>query len=305
MEISSDDEVSSTPPNLTDAANSVISNLSPEKSRRKYENAYQQFKEWCEANEARKISENVLLAYFAENSKKLKSSTVWAIYSMLKAKLNVKENVDFEKFTKLVPYLKKLSVGNHPKKSKGLTREEVDQFIRKSDDETYLLVKIYNFQSNHKESYLSNYMKKYEYAKQQCMKQYAINNKLMQEKKKLQSIVRNSYDLDGPISSTPISKHSFQNTSLSTITPERNKFGKIYGKGQPTLFTPMKTVPGFAQRLYASKLIDQTTSTVSQGISPAQVVPITGITNTSVPIHRVPLGPMSSLHELQRSKRLK
>ncbi|XP_045473472.1 uncharacterized protein LOC123679936 isoform X3 [Harmonia axyridis] len=239
MEISSDDEVSSTPPNLTDAANSVISNLSPEKSRRKYENAYQQFKEWCEANEARKISENVLLAYFAENSKKLKSST------------------------------------------------------------------IYNFQSNHKESYLSNYMKKYEYAKQQCMKQYAINNKLMQEKKKLQSIVRNSYDLDGPISSTPISKHSFQNTSLSTITPERNKFGKIYGKGQPTLFTPMKTVPGFAQRLYASKLIDQTTSTVSQGISPAQVVPITGITNTSVPIHRVPLGPMSSLHELQRSKRLK
>ncbi|XP_045473474.1 uncharacterized protein LOC123679936 isoform X5 [Harmonia axyridis] len=168
-----------------------------------------------------------------------------------------------------------------------------------SDDE------IYNFQSNHKESYLSNYMKKYEYAKQQCMKQYAINNKLMQEKKKLQSIVRNSYDLDGPISSTPISKHSFQNTSLSTITPERNKFGKIYGKGQPTLFTPMKTVPGFAQRLYASKLIDQTTSTVSQGISPAQVVPITGITNTSVPIHRVPLGPMSSLHELQRSKRLK
>lgn len=142
MEISSDDEVSSTPPNLTDAANSVISNLLPEKSRRQYENAYQQFKEWCEANKARKISENVLLAYFAEKSKKLKSSTLWAIYSMLKATLNVKENVDFKKFTKLVPYLKKLSVGNHPKKSKVLTREEVEQFIREADDETYLLVKV-------------------------------------------------------------------------------------------------------------------------------------------------------------------
>lgn len=137
-----DDELSSTPPNLIDAANSVISNLLPDKSRRQYENAYQQFKEWCEANKARKTSENVLLAYFAEKSKKLKSSTLWAIYSMLKATLNVKENVDLKKFTKLVPYLKKLSVGNHPKKSKVLTREEVNQFIREADDETYLMAKV-------------------------------------------------------------------------------------------------------------------------------------------------------------------
>ncbi|KAJ8985448.1 hypothetical protein NQ317_017080 [Molorchus minor] len=50
----------------------------------------------------------------------------------------VEENVDFKKFTKLVPYLKKkLSVGNHPKKSK-----EANQFIRETDDETHLVVKV-------------------------------------------------------------------------------------------------------------------------------------------------------------------
>ncbi|KAJ8964241.1 hypothetical protein NQ317_018921 [Molorchus minor] len=68
------------------------------------------------ANKARKVSENVLLAYFAEKSKK--------------------------KFTKLVPYLKKLSVGNHPKKSKVLTREKVNHFIKEEDNETYLMVKV-------------------------------------------------------------------------------------------------------------------------------------------------------------------
>ncbi|KAJ8980610.1 hypothetical protein NQ317_017371 [Molorchus minor] len=103
MEISSDDELSSTPPNLLNAANSVISNLLSGISRRQYENAYQQFKEWREANKARKISENVLLVYFAEKSKK---------------------------------------IGNHPKKSKVLTREEINQVIREADNETYLMVKV-------------------------------------------------------------------------------------------------------------------------------------------------------------------
>ncbi|KAJ8971859.1 hypothetical protein NQ317_012153 [Molorchus minor] len=36
----------------------------------------------------------------------------------------------------------KLSVGNHPKKSKVLTGEELNQFIREADDETYLMVRV-------------------------------------------------------------------------------------------------------------------------------------------------------------------
>ncbi|KAJ8980012.1 hypothetical protein NQ317_016468 [Molorchus minor] len=52
----------------------------------------------------------------------------------------LKKNVYFKKFIRLVPYLKKLSVGSHPKVSKVL--EEVNQFIREADDETYLMVKV-------------------------------------------------------------------------------------------------------------------------------------------------------------------
>ncbi|KAJ8978725.1 hypothetical protein NQ317_009708 [Molorchus minor] len=75
-----------------------------------------------------------------EKSKKVKSFTLWA---MLKSTINIKGKVDFKKFTNLVPYLKKLSVGNHPKKSKVLTREEVNHFIREAYDETYLMVKVH------------------------------------------------------------------------------------------------------------------------------------------------------------------
>lgn len=129
MDISSDEELSNTPPNLIATAKAAISSLLPEKSKRQYEKTYEQFKDWCTANGANNISENVLLAYFAKKSKKVKSSTLWAVYSMLKLTLNVRENVDF---TKLDPFLKKLSVGHrHPKKSKVLTREEINQFIFK------------------------------------------------------------------------------------------------------------------------------------------------------------------------------
>ncbi|KAJ8973037.1 hypothetical protein NQ317_004061 [Molorchus minor] len=105
------------------------------------------------------ISENVLLAYFAEKSKKMKSSTLWAICSMLKATLNVKENVDFKKCTKLIPYLKNLSVGNHPKKSKvvlilGISgaccREELTKMTVDDIEDKYsiLIVKVPDTKTN-------------------------------------------------------------------------------------------------------------------------------------------------------------
>ncbi|KAJ8980607.1 hypothetical protein NQ317_017368 [Molorchus minor] len=64
------------------------------------------------------------------------------MFFQISSTLNDKENVDFKTFTKLVPYLKKLSIGNHPKKLKVITREEGNQFIREADDETYLMVKV-------------------------------------------------------------------------------------------------------------------------------------------------------------------
>lgn len=92
---------------ITEVANNAIANLLPEKSKAQYENAYKQFKDWCSHKNVSKVSENVLLAYFEDKSKSVKSPTLWALYSMLKSTLNIKENIDVMKFLKLVPYLKK------------------------------------------------------------------------------------------------------------------------------------------------------------------------------------------------------
>ncbi|XP_044755387.1 RING finger protein narya-like [Coccinella septempunctata] len=175
-------------------------------------------------------------------------------------------------------------------------------FFNPLDIQLKKCIEIYNFQNNHRESILANYIKKYEYAKQQCMKQYTINNKLLQEKKMLRSIIRNSSDRDKPMSSTPIRKNvQFQNTSISTITPEKpfKISTSTDNRSYPSFFTPMKTVPGFAQRLSASKMNNQSISSMTPGISPLQVVPMAGRMKPSVAVHRFPLGPMSSLQELQ------
>ncbi|KAJ8985549.1 hypothetical protein NQ317_019933 [Molorchus minor] len=57
--------------------------------------AYKRFVEWCDRNSvAGKYSENVMLAYFEQNSKIWKSSTLWVHFSMIKAMLNVENNQD-------------------------------------------------------------------------------------------------------------------------------------------------------------------------------------------------------------------
>ena len=90
MDINSDDEhFNCTPPDILETANTAVNNLIPKKSKKQYENAYKEFKSWCMKNKANKISENILLAFFEEKSKSVKSSTLWALYSMIKTTLNV------------------------------------------------------------------------------------------------------------------------------------------------------------------------------------------------------------------------
>ncbi|CAH1366009.1 unnamed protein product [Tenebrio molitor] len=73
---------------------------------------------------------------------KTKPPTLWSTFSMLKAMLNVKENIDVRKFPKLVPYLKNKSVGYQGKKSKILTQEDISKFIEEAADEKKLLKKV-------------------------------------------------------------------------------------------------------------------------------------------------------------------
>ncbi|KAF2889188.1 hypothetical protein ILUMI_16985, partial [Ignelater luminosus] len=59
MKISkSDEDFTVTPPDISEAATSAISNLLPEKLKGQYENTYNQFKECCQNHKAGKISKN-------------------------------------------------------------------------------------------------------------------------------------------------------------------------------------------------------------------------------------------------------
>jgi hypothetical protein len=74
----------------------------------------------------------------------LSPASLWPEYSMLKATLKAKENINIEKFGALIPYLKKLNVGYRSKKSKVLTREEIKNFLEQAEDGEYLFVKVSN-----------------------------------------------------------------------------------------------------------------------------------------------------------------
>ncbi|KAJ8914783.1 hypothetical protein NQ315_014524 [Exocentrus adspersus] len=91
---------------LEDAVKEVMDGILPKKSRKIYEAQYDTFVKWCCQRKLENVNEDVLLVFFAEKSKTLSSSTLWAHYSMLKTMLNVKRNIDVSKFYKLSAFLK-------------------------------------------------------------------------------------------------------------------------------------------------------------------------------------------------------
>mgnify|MGYP000308873942 CR=1 FL=1 len=106
MDMDEISEVSCTLPEIAEIAKSVALNLLPEKSRDKYEIQYERFSKWCDSKETKNISENILLAYFAEKAKVMKSSTLWSIYSMLRSTISVKHDLNISEYKKLIAYLK-------------------------------------------------------------------------------------------------------------------------------------------------------------------------------------------------------
>jgi hypothetical protein len=117
------------PLEIIEAASSAVLNLLPNKSRKLYDAAYNRFREWCVEKKARIYTENVLLAYFSEKSKDYKSSTLWAQYSMIRSSLIVNTNIDISKYPKLMAFLKRNSDGYQAKKSKVLTRDQMEIFF--------------------------------------------------------------------------------------------------------------------------------------------------------------------------------
>lgn len=136
------DELNLTPPEILEAAKNAESNLLPKKSHSTYELTYQRFMEYRLKNNIGSFSEHVLMAYFDDLSKKMKSSTLWSIYSMLKSTLNIKHNVDLTKYLKLKAFLKRSADGYVAKKSRTFEKEHVQKFLLEAPDDIYLSTKV-------------------------------------------------------------------------------------------------------------------------------------------------------------------
>ncbi|XP_031358679.1 uncharacterized protein LOC116182292 [Photinus pyralis] len=141
-ESESGDEFMCTPPEVAAMAESIMPELLPEKSRNRYEKERERFFNWCKMKQVKRYTETVLLAYFVEKSGKLKSSTLWSMYSMLKSMLILQDNVDISKYAKLQSFLKRKSVGHKPKKSLTFTRQQISTFLEEAPDETFLMMKV-------------------------------------------------------------------------------------------------------------------------------------------------------------------
>lgn len=134
------------------AAQEAVGQLLPRKSGEQYKKQLSEFMKWCkERNVVELTEEKVLLAYFLEKSKKLKASSLWSMYSMLKATIATDMGVDISKFSKLTAFLKRQNEGYKPKKSKILDADNIEDFLEKAPDDEFLAQKVrfpffYSFQ---------------------------------------------------------------------------------------------------------------------------------------------------------------
>ncbi|XP_073964583.1 uncharacterized protein [Choristoneura fumiferana] len=104
--------------------------------------AYANFIQWKNSKNASSFSENVFMAYFSELAKRYKPSSLWCIYSMLKSTVQNKNAIDIKAYTNLTAFLKRRSDGFYSRKSKVLTPNEVEKFIKEAPDNQYLATKV-------------------------------------------------------------------------------------------------------------------------------------------------------------------
>lgn len=121
----------------------IINKLLPAKSCIKYENTYNSFMKWRTDYKAKTFDENVLIVYFEELSKKLKPSTLWCQWSMLRTTLNLRHGININKYENLKTLLKNKNKGFKAKKSSVLTWDQIKVFLTDSEDLLYLGAKVF------------------------------------------------------------------------------------------------------------------------------------------------------------------
>ena len=148
METISESEVENVPDEIQKTAATTTALILPQKSKLRYENIYNLFTKWMVMKKCKTITEDVILAYLAEKSEIVKSSTLWSIYSMLKSTILAKNNVNIATFPKVIAFLKRKNVGYKAKKSEVFSGEQINKFIKEADNETYLMLKVGKYLPN-------------------------------------------------------------------------------------------------------------------------------------------------------------
>lgn len=116
----------------------------PKKSVDRYNLVYDTYKKWQREHKTSlsNSEENNLIVYFKDLSKKLKPSTLWSIWSILKKTLNSRENINLNHFLNLKALVKNNSKGYKPKKSLVLKWDEILKFINDAPDYVHLASKV-------------------------------------------------------------------------------------------------------------------------------------------------------------------
>ncbi len=131
-----------TPMETIEAAGEASADILPEKSKARYQQAYDNFQKWKISNSTISNSQRVIMAYFTGLAEKYSPSTLWSTYSMLKATLNISEGVDISKYTQLIAMLKKMATGYVTKKVFIFEATEIQKFIDNAPDVLWLDVKV-------------------------------------------------------------------------------------------------------------------------------------------------------------------
>ncbi|KAJ3664449.1 hypothetical protein Zmor_000012 [Zophobas morio] len=131
-----------TQPDVARPTGKATYSLLPEKTKKRYEVSYVHFKNWCKKQGAKEITENVLLAYFAERSEHLKSSSLYSEYSKIKTSLAVRKEANIAVFTKVTQFLKNKSIGFCSEKSRTFSRSQMNAFLAEAPDDKFLMMKV-------------------------------------------------------------------------------------------------------------------------------------------------------------------
>lgn len=109
----------------------------PEQPLHTYKTPYENFMNWQRINNIDSLTEDVILLYFQDLSKRCEPSTLWKEFFVLKSTIIVNNELDIGKYSKLMEYLQ----GND-ERSKLFTWDEVNKFVLEAQDDIYLSTKV-------------------------------------------------------------------------------------------------------------------------------------------------------------------